>query len=147
MQTEGMVHALEIAHSLLKKDGLLIDIHPTGQPPQVEAHVGEEIHLAGHLQEKGNFLEKNILASDALKAVTGRGLFGLERDGLFTFLTHAPTITTLADHLASEWTDAVLDEEPIERAAGLMGEPGADREIVLREIVHIARFRVSGRQG
>ena len=140
-----MVHALEMVHSLLKKDGLLIDIHPTGQPPQVEAHVGEEIHLAGRLQETDNFLENNIQASAALEAVTGSGLFVLERHGLFTFLTHAPTSTALADHLAAEWSEPLLDEEPIERAGGLMGQPGDDKEIVLREIVHIARLRVSGR--
>jgi hypothetical protein len=40
-----MVHALEIIHSLLKPDSLLIDIHPTGQHPRVEVHAGGEIQL------------------------------------------------------------------------------------------------------
>jgi hypothetical protein len=42
----------------------------------------------------------------------------------------------------------VLHEETIERAGELMGEPGEGaggrREIVLREFVRIARFRVIG---
>jgi len=147
-----MVHALEMTRDLLKRDGLLIDIHPTGRPPRVEVHVGEEIHLAGHLEETNGFLEY-FQADDALKEVTGRGLFELERQGLFTFLLHAPTITALVDHLAAEWLDAVLPEETIARAAELLGEPGegaaghsGDRpEIVVREIIHIARFRSSGR--
>jgi len=143
-----MVHALEVTRSLLKTDGLLIDIHPTGQPPRVEAHVGGEVHLAGQLQEAGNF-EEYFEASNALKEVTGRGLFELEREGLFTFLMHAPTIQALAGHIEAEWSDTTLPEETFERAAELMGEPGegagGHREIVLRETVRISRFRVSGR--
>ena len=75
--------------------------------------------------------------------MTGRGLFKLERGGLFTFMKHASTIMALADFLEADWSDHVLHEETIERAAELMGEPGEDREIVLRESVRIARFRAS----
>jgi hypothetical protein len=50
---------------------------------------------------------------------------------------------------AAEWLDAVLHEETIECAAELMGERGEGagdrREIVLREIVRIARFRSCSR--
>jgi hypothetical protein len=140
-----MVHALEITRGLLKPGGLLIDIHPTGRPPRVEAHVDGEVYPAGHVDETGNFVEY-FEASDALKNVTGRGLFELEREGLFTFLLHAPTIKALVDYIAAEWSDSELDEETIERAAEMMGEPGEGaggrREIILREIVHIARFRI-----
>lgn len=139
-----MVHALKITRSLLKPDGVLIDIHPSGTPAQVEAHVGGEIQVAGTIEEAGNF-EEYFEASAALKEVTGRGLFGLEREEQFTFLIHAPTIQALADFIEAEWSDATLSEETIERAGGLMGEPGEGKEIVLREIIHIARFRVSGR--
>jgi hypothetical protein len=139
-----MVHALEITRSLLKIDGLLIDIHPNGKPPPIEAHVGGEVLLAGHLEETDDFVEY-FEADDALTDVTGRGLFELERAGLFTFMLHAPTIMALAGHLEAEWSDSVLPEETFERAAELMGEPGEGREIVLRESVRIARFRSSGR--
>jgi hypothetical protein len=139
-----MVHALEITHSLLKTDGLLIDIHPNGKPPLIETHVGGEVLLAGYLEETDDFVEY-FEADDALTDVTGRELFELEREGLFTFLLHAPTIMALADYLKAEWSDSVLHEETIERAAELMGEPGEGREIVLRESVRIARFRSSGR--
>jgi len=137
-----MVHALEITHDLLKPDGLLIDIHPSGNPPLIEVHVGREVQLAGYLEETGDFVEY-FEAHDALTDVTGRGLFELEREGLFTFMLHAPTIMALADHLEAEWSDAVLRDDTIERAAELMGEPGEGREIVLRESVRIARFRSS----
>jgi hypothetical protein len=139
-----MVHALEIIRDLLKADGLFIDIHPTGNPPSIEAHVGGEVQLAGYLEETNDFVEY-FQADDALADVTGRGLFKLEREGFFTFMLHAPTIIALAGHLEAEWSDAVLREDTIERAAALMGAPGKGKEIVLRESVRIARFRPSGR--
>ena len=51
----------------------------------------------------------------------------------------------IVDHLAAEWSDTTLPEETFEQAAALIGEPGEGKRIVLREIVHIARFRSSGR--
>jgi hypothetical protein len=139
-----MVHALEITHGLLKAGGLLLDIHPTGEPPRIEAHVGGIVRVAGYLGETDGFVEY-FNADDALTEVIGRGLFTLEREGLFTFLTHSSTIKELVDFLEAEWSDSVLYEETIERASELMGEPGEDREIVLSEKVRIARFRASGK--
>lgn len=138
-----MVHALETTHSLLKAGGLLIDIHPNGEPPHIEVHADGEVRLAGYLDETDDFVEY-FEADDALAQVTGRGLFELEREGLFTFMQHAATIRTLADFLEAEWSDSLLHEETIQRAAELMGEPEEGREIVLRETVRIARFRASG---
>ena len=108
--------------------------------PLIEAHVDGEILLVGHLEEAGDFAEY-FQADDALVDVTGRGLFVLEREGLFTFLLHAPSITALVDHLAAEWLDAIVPEGTIERATALMGESGEGKEIVLREIVRISRYR------
>ena len=141
-----MVHALEITRGLLKREGLLIDIHPNGEPPPIEVHVDGEVLLAGQLEETNDVLEC-FEADGALADVTARGLFTLEREGLFTFMTHAPTITALVDHLDAEWSDPVLPEQAFERAVVLMGEPGAGREIVLRETVRISRYRSSGRSG
>jgi len=142
MGFEGMVHALEITHGLLKPGGLLIDIHPTGEQPRVEAHVDGEVYLAGYLDELDDF-EEYFKADEALAQVTRRGLFLMEREGSFTFLYHAATITELADFIAAEWPDSVLHEETIEQARGLMGEPADGREIVVREHVRIARFRAN----
>jgi hypothetical protein len=135
-----MVHALEITHGLLKAGGLLIDIHPIGEPALIEVHVGGEVRVAGHLEETGNFVEY-LQADDALADVTSRGLFRLEREGQFTYLTHASTIKALVDFIEAEWSDSMVREETIKRAEELMGEPGENREIVLREIGRIARFR------
>jgi hypothetical protein len=141
-----MVHALETIHGLLKKDGLLFDIHPSGRPPEVLVNRAGETHLAGHIQEIDDFVAY-FQADDALKAVTDRGLFRLERQGQFTFLVHAPTIEALANYLETDWTDAILPEAVVEQIAELMDGPTEDEdstgEIVVREIIRIARFRSS----
>lgn len=139
-----MVHALEITRGLLKKGALLIDLHPSGQPPPVEAHVNGKILPAGYVQESDGFVEY-FQADDALADVTGRGLFELERMTLFPFMLHAPTIAAVIDYIEAEWSDAVLTEQVIERAAALMGEPGQGKEIVVREIIRLSRYRSTGR--
>jgi hypothetical protein len=139
-----MVHALEITHDVLKTGGLLIDIHPSGEPPLIEVHVGEEVQVAGQLEETNNFAEY-FQADDALADVTSRGLFRLEREGRFMHILHASTIKALANFLEEEWSDSILREETIKRAAELMGEPGEDREIVLLESVRIACFHANHR--
>lgn len=134
------MHALEIVHSLLKPEGVLIDIHPNGEPPPIEVHMGGESMLAGYLDETDDF-EEYFKADEALAEVTARGLFVLEREGQFTFMTHASTITELADFILAEWSDSVVHEETIERANALMGEAGDGKEVALRERARIARFR------
>lgn len=134
------MHALEIVHGLLKPGGVLIDIHPNGDPPPIEVHMGGEVMLAGYLDETDDF-EEYFKADEALSKVTTRGLFHLEREGLFTFMTHAATITELTEFLLAEYSDSVVHEETIERAKDLMGKAGDGKEVVLRESVRIARFQ------
>ena len=73
MELEGMVHALEIVHDLLKPGGVLVDIHPNGDPPPIEVNVGGDVMLAGYLDETDDF-EEYFKADEALAEVTGTGL-------------------------------------------------------------------------
>ena len=139
-----MVHALETTHGLLKRGGVLVDIHPNGTPPPIEVHVGGEVLLAGYLEETDDFVEY-FEADGALADVAARGLFELEREGLFPFLTHASTILALTNNFETQWSDAVLPEEVMERLAALMNEPGERKEIVVREEVRISSYRSIGR--
>ena len=135
-----MVHALESVRDLLKPGGLLIDIHPSGHPPSVEVHTGGKVLFAGHLDEESGFLDYYD-ADNALADVTARGLFALEREGLFPFMMHAPTFAALLDFIEAEWSDAIVPEKVAERVAELMGQPGAGKEVVVREIIRISRYR------
>ena len=140
MQPEGMVHALEITHSLLEPGGLLIDIHPTSQPPRVEVHLDGGVQLAGYVDDRDDFMDY-IRADRALLEAEARGLFRLERQKFFPFLHHADTITEMLEYLAAEWSSAILPQETLAHAEKLMCQPGQGAEIVIREPVRITRFQ------
>lgn len=135
-----MVHALEITHRLLNMSGLLIDIHPTSQPPRVEVHRDGGVQLAGYVDDRDDFVDY-IHADRALLEAEARGLFRLERQKYFPFLHHADTLTEMTDYIAAEWTSAILPEETLARAERLMGQPRPGVEIVIREPIRITRYQ------
>jgi hypothetical protein len=138
-----MVHALEIVHTLLQPDGALIDIHPSGDPPPVVVRDGARHTVAGWVGESDDFAEY-AQADAALAAAVERGLFALERQGVFTFVTHTDSLAGLREYFASEWSDATLDEDTAQRIEALLASAGGDREVILRESVRIARLRAVG---
>jgi hypothetical protein len=140
MDAEGMVHALEITHSLLKPDGLLIDIHPTSQPARVEVHRDGGVQLAGYVDDRDDFMDY-IRADRALLEAEARALFRLEHQKYFPFLHHADTLTEMTDYITAEWSSAILPQETLTRAEQLIGQPGLGAEIVIRELIRITRYR------
>ena len=140
MQPEGMVHALEITHSLLKPGGLLIDIHPTSQPPRVEVHRDGDVQLVGYVDDRDDFVDY-IRADGALREAEAHGLFHLQLEKQFPFLYHAGTLTEMTDYLTAEWSSAILPQETLVRAEQLIGQPRDGVEIVIREPIRITRFR------
>jgi hypothetical protein len=135
-----MVHALKKIHNLLKPNGFLIDIHPSGEPPPIEARVGDQHYLAGWLKESDEGIEY-LQADEALQSVVERGLFSVEKRGTFTFNTYAASLESLQSYLKDVWEDAILDEQVAGRVEELWSSPSKDKELILREIVKISRLR------
>lgn len=135
-----MVHALEHAHRLLSRNGRLIDIHPLGEPPPIEVRLGGDVHHAGWLLEEDDYVEY-IQASEALDTVIRRGLFALERQGTFAFITYADSLADLQSYLENEWHDAILEDRVAGRIEELMSSTEPDQEIILRDEVQIRRLR------
>jgi hypothetical protein len=140
MAPEGMVHALEMIHALLRPDGHLIDIHPNSQPPPIEAGIADQLHHLGYLQETDDFIEYGQ-ASAALAEVTRRGLFALEQQGTFIFITRASSVDELHNFLSENWGDAVFPAEVERRAGELSCSIGQIANVRLIEQVLIARLR------
>jgi hypothetical protein len=142
MAPEGMVHALEIIYDLLEPGGCLIDIHPNGQPPSIEAGIAGQLHLLGYLQETDDFSEYGQ-ASAALAEVTRRGLFTLERQGTFIFIIRAASLDELHNFLNESWSDSIFPDQ-VERQAGeLIQSVGEISAALLTEQVLVARLRKS----
>ena len=134
-----MVHALEQIHFLLKPDGVLIDIHPIGEPPPIEVRLGADIHTVGWVREADDYCEY-VAATEALKTAVSRHLYTWQKQGTFTYTVYTDTILDLCEYLAETWTDAIIDNDVIRRTQDLMQTPEADKEVILREIITIARL-------
>jgi hypothetical protein len=134
-----MVHALEIIHTLLVAGGVLIDVHPTSDPPLIEVQLGNQNYLAGWLRETDDYIEYTQ-ANQALEDVVCRGLFVLEKKGTFDFNTYASSMDELRSYLAETWQDAVIDDQVAGRVEDLFKSPAADKVLVLRELVQISRL-------
>jgi len=140
-----MVHALEMIHALLKEGGMLVDIHPSDQPPPVELVVGEQRHFLGNMDETDDFIEY-VQADLALAEAIQKGLFVWERQGSFTYSISTATVSELKEFLIEEWKDAVLPPEIDAREAELLSwysgrNNPAVPGIVLTEHVRVARLR------
>lgn len=136
-----MVHALELVHSLLLPGGVLVDIHPTGQPSAIEISVGGVRHHLGEMQEADDFIEY-FQADDALLQVMQSGLFTRARRAEFIFLDHASTLEELRSYLLDNWSDSVWPDE-VTRRAQEISPPSQSSEIpaTLVEYVSISRLQ------
>jgi hypothetical protein len=115
MSPEGMVHALETIHNLLKSDGRLIDIHPRGKPTPLYALEAAEKVLLGHIQETDDFIEYRQ-ADDAIQNVINRNMYGLMGEEVFAYSTYAGSLEELSAHLKDAWSDAILEASIWEKA-------------------------------
>jgi SAM-dependent methyltransferase len=99
MEVEGMVHALEEIHRLLKPDGCLIDIHPIRKAPLIKIHRGSDLVFTE--SDPGYDYDEGLRhADDALDEVIQRGVFRVEGKSEFELVTHASSATELQDYWA-----------------------------------------------
>jgi hypothetical protein len=140
MPPEGMVHALETIHALLAPDGILIDLHPDGQPPPFEISIAGQSCFLGYMQESDDFVEY-AQAEAALAQVVQRGLFKVEEQGAFPFIIRADSFEELHAHLMENWSDAVIPDEIGLRAQELSLLKGQIEYAQLIEMARIARLR------
>jgi SAM-dependent methyltransferase len=147
MTPEGMVHALEEIHRLLKPGGNLIDIHPVAEEPLIEVYQGGRILLA---QPYPDYSAEDCLQADnALAQAVQRGKFVIERSGQFDFLVYGSSVTELLDYVAeaNAFADkskdsavSLLETELIARVEGIMQTAGEGAEVATHERIHIARL-------
>ncbi len=148
MAPEGMVHALEEIHRLLRPDGALIDIRPFAEPSTVQVIAGDRVLYAAPKREADS---ESVIDSDrAMEEVLDRGLFSIERAEDFEFLSYGSTAPELR-----EFWDRYNDFDPTPKeperidyedrmfgeAEQIRKESGEGAEIVIRERVRIARLK------
>jgi hypothetical protein len=149
MKHEGMVHALELIHQLLRNDGRLIDIHPVQAAPLIQIIQNGRVLFSEPSPGYDSYDEDIRHAEDALAQVVQRGLFVIEQSSMFDILTYSSSVSELNDYLveASAFDETAVDQKIKARAEALSARAeenlqGAaeDAEIVFRERAHITRF-------
>ena len=146
-----MVHALEEIHRLLKSTGILIDIHPVAEPSPIEIYQGGKIEPVGDLSIR-QWCTDYQHADEALTEIQQRGLFMVEREGMFNSLTYYDSVA----EMRTDWKEAIdkfaRDSQSIDesvphaeamaaRAEELMQAAGSGAELIVRERVHISRLK------
>jgi hypothetical protein len=136
MEREGMVHALEQIHRLLRPAGALIEIHPSvEEAPLVEAWSDGRRSFSEH--DPGfDYKDDLVHAEAAVSTVLDRGVFVLEDRRRFELRTYATSVQELRSYWAvydaydPEEKDATLarrQEDMYARAGeALERSPGAE---------------------
>jgi SAM-dependent methyltransferase len=127
MAPEGMVHALEAIHRLLKPDGCLIDILPLPEAPLAKIIQGGKITFSEPVPALNE--QEVRQAEAALAHVVQRRLFVVEWSQVFDFLIYAPSVYELRNFL--EEANAFQDSPPDEAAAAAQAELAARLEEAL----------------
>jgi SAM-dependent methyltransferase len=153
MEHEGMVHALEEIHRLLKPAGTLIEIHPSLEgPPVVEVRSNGGLSFAE--DDPGfDYADDLRQAEAAVASVVDRGMFVLENRRRFELRTHAGSVEELRDHweVAGAYDPEEKDEalvrrrdEMYARAHAVMENAARPSEVVYIEPATMSRLTASG---
>lgn len=135
-----MVHALDIIRKLLSRDGMLIDIHPTGRPPELNFRSAGVDHFIGHLEETDDFVEYRQ-AEEAIQEAVQAGWFAILERRLFTFNTYASNIMELKTFLEETWSDIVFPLPSVVRAQAMERRATGQIQVWLSEQVWISSLR------
>lgn len=146
MKHEGMVHALEEIHRLLRPDGSLIDIHPVLEAPLIEVYEGAKVLFAEPSPDYS--VEDYRQAEHALAMIVQRRLFFVERSGEFDFLTYGSSAAELRDFMAkaNAYDDTPKDEAVAAREVELYArveeimQASEGVEVAYHERARIARL-------
>jgi len=144
-----MVHALEEIHRLLRPNGILIDIHPFPQAPEVKVIQGDEVIFAEPKRDIQDEDEDVKQADRALAEVVERGLFDVEHSEEFDFFSYASSVPELRDFWEkyNAYDDTLKaearlaqEEDVYTRAEQIRRELG-DAEAAIHEKTKIARLK------
>jgi hypothetical protein len=137
-----MVHALEQVHSMLHREGLLVNVHDLPVPHTIEVYSPGAAIQAGWLTDKTDF-EYERLASSALARVVADGLFNLEDERIFDFNIQATDFNELKEWLADWWESAILPERTSRRVEGVFQEAREGARIVIVSPARMTKLSVA----
>jgi hypothetical protein len=116
MDHEGMVHALEEIHRLVRFDGVLIEIHPVPGAPLIEVRSGDDV--AFRAPDPTYDYEDDLRhAEQAVDEIVRRGRFDINATREVDFVIHASSLEELREYWAvhGAYDDAPKDDATVAR--------------------------------
>src|SRR5262245_39318718 len=113
MPEEGMVDALRRAAGLLAPDGVLLDLHPTSDFPQLTVvhhidHGGREEPIGPLISEAAR--KRHAAADRAIEAALAEQTLVRDAAAVFVFSHYSDSADELADHVNAKWTTHFSDD-------------------------------------
>ena len=135
-----MVHALHEIWRVLQPGGCLIDLRPLHTSPPLEIVSGQEMLVAGQIDESGG-VSKDTASNEALEQTVQAQWFRRERDAWFDFATYWDTPDALKAHAEERWNTTRLPEETLAEARRLTAASSVDTKVRIRYKMTISRLR------
>jgi len=136
MPPEGMVHALELVHEMLKPGGRLVDLHPLPWAPSIELRSPQKGVQIGYLQEHDDFVEYAQAELAIVQEILG-GWFRLLLQDSFDFHFQFSTLAEMYQYMEEDWNDAFLPPDVASKAEELMSRAPPGAELVIVERIRI----------
>ena len=151
-----MLSAVAEARRVLRPRGLLVDIHPTGEPTHLEvwhAEYGAAEDFAGQPEnleavhrlpvgwlEHDESLQDFTAATDALAEALERG-FSLERSTTFDYRYFFDSLDELTEYLEDNEEHARASDEVLERALMAMKQAATPPKLVMVQRTIVTALR------
>lgn len=135
-----MVHALQLAHKLLRPGGLLINVHDLPVPHLIELAATDAVHKAGWISDKDDY-DATRASLNTIVQVAADGLFVLEDERNFIYTIYADNLDELRAFLAEWWESALLPERTVQRLDAFAAETSDPTRIAIRLQARMTKLR------
>ena len=142
MGDEGMVHALLLAHRILRPDGVLISIQYLAMPHLIEVYSPESVHKVGWLLDREGFADERSASNALAEAVSNRD-YVLEDELDFEYPYYVDSLPEYNEWIAGWWSTAYHLEGTSQQLEESLRISGPSAKIVLVMKARMTRLKAA----
>ena len=142
MEHESMVHALDEIRTVIKPNGILIDLRPVEANWSVEVSSSTGYQLAGRLNDMPAGIADDEAAFKAMREVESRKWYIKEKEEEFSFFYYWDTPSEMKDFMEDEWEDfEKLEDDVFQKTKSLWALANADARVRVRMKMLITKWK------